>query len=329
MKFFLLIIQFALSVQLCAVNYGLLFKSHDIISEKRTSLDLTPAKDFKFGEGFSLSFEVKLREEKYNYGYIFRIIANDSTCFDLISNFNEKERLLALVEGNRFFTALPETDLNSYEIGSWTNVVFCYRPQSNEIEINFNGKKVIQNCTYDDLKKFRIIFGLCNDKKFNSTDVPPISIRNIRIIDEKNNIKAFWPLKEHGSNIVLDSINSRPAKVENPEWEIDRHIKWNKIASFETKPYIQTTYNEKKNELYFINKSTLFIYKLSENKIDTISPSLGNPFDERANQIIYNEFTDEIWSYDMDRPEISVFDFQQQNWSFDDPQIKNPTHSQL
>ncbi|WP_448777238.1 hypothetical protein [Bacteroides congonensis] len=59
-------------------NSGLFFQSHRVIPEKRTELNLTPDAPFSFQDGFSLNFDVHLRNEEHNYGYIVRVVLNDT-----------------------------------------------------------------------------------------------------------------------------------------------------------------------------------------------------------------------------------------------------------
>ncbi len=328
MKYLLGLLFLFCLIEVEAISSGLYFKSHDYIKENRTSLDLTPEKKFNFGDGFSLSFDIRLREEFHNYGYIFRIISNDSTCFDLISNFNEQQRSLSLVEGSDIFLPFDQNDLYRYQMESWVPVKFQYTPSKKEISIAFNGSILKEKIKQDDLTNFRIVFGSCYYKDFISADVPPMSIRNIRLKNHQEKEKAYWPLREHHFNEVYDSISNRIAFVKNPIWEIDRHIKWVKKAGFQTSDYAQVTYDEKNGALYIADIKYLLKYNLRENKTDSILPLSGNVFYEVSNQIIYNPFYHQIWAYDFYKPHIIYYDFEKNCWSHSDEQIKNPTHSQ-
>ena len=65
---------------------GLFFSSHEVIQEKRTSLNLTPSGAFNYPDGFSLEMEANFRRGDGYYGYIFRIIGDEHTNIDLVSN---------------------------------------------------------------------------------------------------------------------------------------------------------------------------------------------------------------------------------------------------
>ena len=70
-----LFFQYAIPVS--ADNDGLEFLAHIVQPEQRTSLVLDGGKPFSLKEGFTLDFDLNLRLEEHNFGYICRIIVND------------------------------------------------------------------------------------------------------------------------------------------------------------------------------------------------------------------------------------------------------------
>ena len=99
----LLIILFSLIISgLNAISQdklvaGLYFSSHEVIQDKRTSLNLTPFEPFKFPDGFSLEMDAKFRKGDGYYGYIFRIIGDKKTNIDLVSNLGAGSRNFSLI----------------------------------------------------------------------------------------------------------------------------------------------------------------------------------------------------------------------------------------
>ncbi len=66
-------------------QYGLAFNSHEVVLEKRTSLDLSPEDSFCFTKNFELSFDINFIPNNRTYfGYVVRIISNGSQNIDLI-----------------------------------------------------------------------------------------------------------------------------------------------------------------------------------------------------------------------------------------------------
>ena len=179
---------FLLHISATDISSGLNFASHEVIKEKRTSLLLNDGKEFYLPEGFSLDFGLRFRTELHNYGYIFRIIANDTVCFDLVSNYSDGRKSLSFIEGNRIFAPFSSQILEQYEKNSWVTVHFGINPKTKEITISFNGKEIKIPYHYKKLSRYRFQFGYCSHPDFLSYDVPPMAIRNIRIEDQEGKI---------------------------------------------------------------------------------------------------------------------------------------------
>ena len=157
------------------ISSGLYFSSHTVIKENRTSLYFS-AKDIELTKGFTLDFDIKLRSEEHNYGYVFRIIADGEKSFDLISNITTGRRTLSLIEGNTLFIPFDQDSLMDYQWNKWTHITCNITP--NHVNLLFNGKEVNTKCNYPDLKRLEFYFGYSSHEKFGSSDVPPMSIKN-------------------------------------------------------------------------------------------------------------------------------------------------------
>ena len=245
-------------------------------------------------KGFSLDFGLRFRTELHNYEYVFRIIANDTVCFDLVSNYSDGRKSLSFIEGNRIFAPFSSQTLNRYKKNSWTKVHFKVDPQAKEMTIAFDNETIKIPYHYKKLSRYRFQFGYCSHPDFISYDVPPIAIKNIRIENSEGEVEAYWPLREHQVAEVYDSTSYKPALVYNPIWEIDKHTQWKKEKSFSSGHYTQIAFNEKDNLLYFADQKQVLIYHLSDNSIDTISIQSGNPYYVSSNQLIYYPSTNEL-----------------------------------
>lgn len=325
--FFILTFFFFLHLSATDISSGLNFASHQVIKEERTSILLNDGKEFRLPNGFSLDFGLRFRTELHNYGYIFRIIANDTVCFDLVSNYSDGRKSLSFIEGNRIFAPFTNQVLEQYKKNSWAKIHFSINPKAGEIIIAFNDEKIKIPCHYKKLSRYRFQFGYCSHPNFISYDVPPMAIRDIRIKNPEDETSAYWPLREHQIAEVYDSVSYRPAEVHNPIWEIDKHTQWKKERSFISGHYTQIAFNEKDNLLYFADQKHVFVYHLENNHIDTLTSQSGNPYYVSSNQLIYHPSTNELWSYDFDWPNISKFSFKTNSWNHTDKDTKNPTYT--
>ncbi|WP_455584572.1 hypothetical protein [Bacteroides sp.] len=320
---FLLLILNSLVLGSKNVSSGLYFAAHTAIKEERTSLQIFP--EFDASKGFTLDFDIKLRLEEHNYGYIFRIIIDDEKSFDLITNVTPGKKSLSLIEGNNIYLAFDEEQLENIW-NKWVHVQYTIHPDS--IRISFNNHVLQNQYRQAGIKNMKLYFGYSDHRTFHSSDVPPMSVRNIRITDGNNETAAYWPLKEHLSDSSLDSLHHIPALVTNPTWEISKHIKWVKEKTFKLPIHTQICGVPSKGSIFFANSAYVLRYSLTDGMLDTIYTT-GSPYMEINNQLIYNPYYDELWSYDFDIPKtISFFDFKDKSWSNNDRETKNPEYSQ-
>src|ERR1700694_4610536 len=81
------LIALSLTVSGFAQSYGLSFNSHEVVQEKRTSLDLSPDDSLCFSNNFELAFDISfLPFREIYFGYVLRIVGNNSQNIDLIYN---------------------------------------------------------------------------------------------------------------------------------------------------------------------------------------------------------------------------------------------------
>ena len=74
----LIVILFVATADMFGQSYGLAFNSHEVVQEKRTSLDLSPGDSLCFDQNLTLEFDLNFMSNREVYfGYIVRIINND------------------------------------------------------------------------------------------------------------------------------------------------------------------------------------------------------------------------------------------------------------
>ena len=307
------------------ISSGLYFAAHNAIKEERTSLILSP--EFNASKGFTLDFDIKFRSEEHNYGYVFRIIVDNEKSFDLIANITPGKKTLNLIEGDNIYLAFDEERLKQYTWNKWVHIRCSIYPDS--LRLVFDNQMLQDRYKPINIKNVKFYFGYSDHNKFHSSDVPPMSIRNIKITDGKNKTIAYWPLKEHQPYSCSDSLHHIPATVTNPTWEINKHTKWVKEKTLELPIYTQICHAPSKGNIYFANSSSVLVYSTTDDTLDTIFSAHGAPYTEINNQLIYHPYYNELWSYDFDTLKwISIFNFKDNTWTRNDREIKNPEYSQ-
>ncbi len=305
---------------------GLFFSSHEVIQDKRTSLNLTPNKPFDFSKGFSLEFDANFRQGDGYYGYIFRIIGDNNTNIDLVSNSASATSNFWLVYKDQILISYKWSDLANVGYDQWTKVRVDVDVKNNKLAVSFNGVK--QEVVVPEIAKLRyfdLVFGACKNSSFMSTDVSPMSLRNVSIYDHKKQLFRNWKLSKHDENKVYDETSNSEAHVDNPIWIIDKHIKWQKLKDFQISDMFGVAKDEDNGRLFFINAKAVYVISTKTLVIDTIPFLGGSPYhDILGKQIIYNKYTDELWSYNFKSDNVSRFNFRTRKWSFDQSESVDP-----
>lgn len=305
---------------------GLFFSSHEVIQDKRTSLNLTVDKPYKFPQGFSLEFDANFRKGDGYYGYIFRIIGDNKTNIDLVSNLEPNTT-------PNFYLVLKDKVLFSYKwseipnggFNRWLKIRIDIDVRNSKLIISLNGNK--QEVVSPDilgLKDFNVGFGACKNINFSNTDVSPMSLKDIRLFNSKNDLLHEWKLSKHGENVVYDEDRKLQARVENPIWIIDKHVRWKTIKQLKIDNILGITKDEERGIVFFVSNNSVYMLSTQTGLLDTIPFAGGLPFAAMDKQIIYNKFTNELWSYNFDSSEISKFSFITNKWSVNGTIAKEP-----
>jgi two-component SAPR family response regulator len=303
---------------------GLYFSSHEVIQDKRTTLNVTPVRPFQFSNGFSLEFDAKFRRGDGYYGYIFRIIGDKKTNIDLISSQSTSPNFYLVLKDKVLFS-FNWTDIPNGGFDRWINIKMYINTHESKLSVSFNGNRheaVVSDIST--LRNFEVIFGACRNNSFVNTDVAPMSLKDVRIFDAKNKLINEWILSRHSQSVVYDEIKHEKAVVINPNWIIDSHVKWQKVRDLKIDNLLGITYDEENGRLFFVDNHAVYEYSNETSAFDTIEFAGGSPYLSMGNQILYNRYTHEIWSYDFKGKEISKFSFITRKWSFDGTATDEP-----
>lgn len=296
-------------------NYGLSFRAHSVNQDQRTSLDLTPEKPLNFSaDGFSLNFDIRLKNELYTYGYITRIISNDNTSFDIVSYLLLSKINFILSNKTAILKNTEILDSTKIVADRWIHIDIHFR--KNDIQVSIDGTKLEINHSFENFSNIKIHFGSNKHPSFFATDVPPMTIRNINIKDAKGKTKLSWPLSKHNTSIAYDIIQNKKALIKNGIWEIDKHTKWNKLSTYTTTAKNpQIAYDSINGRIFIVTDNKILTYNVNTNLSDTIQVKKGYPFSGASSQVIYDEKRNRLVSYTPDIPHLNIYNFDTNEWS--------------
>lgn len=295
---------------------GLYFSSHEVIQDKRTSLNLTPRGNLKFSDHFTLEFEASFRKGDGYYGYIFRILGDDATNIDLVSNLASTTSNFWLVYKEQTLLSFKWEQLPGMGYDQWVKIKFDLDIPDSRVSLSINDVKQ-ESAIPESINThlFDVIFGALHHPDFVSVDVCPMSLKNVKLYKD-GALFRDWKLSEHFNDKVYDEIKHAEAWVSNPIWIIDRHIKWKKVKELQVDGLIGSTHDTRNGRIFFLNDKEIYCVNIDSFGVDTIPYLEGKPYDDKlARQIIYNEYFDQLWSFDFDTEAINIFNFETRTWS--------------
>lgn len=298
-------------------QYGLTFNSHQVIQDKRTSLILTPDRLFDLAPGFTMEFDFKLYWSSNAYGYVFRMINADSICLDFTSNMLERKANFILSDIMNVKENIEFKDTDDTWDKYWTKVYVKVGKDSIFYSIGNQAKAIPYSL--GDMKKIYLSFGRSRHSFFRSTDVPPMSLRNLVIRNDKGKVINSWSMLEHNGDKVYDSVSHAMAVVENGTWDIDRHRKWNLILSMKlSDEHAQIATDTLNGRVFIADRDTLYVYHINDDRMDRIAVEKGAPFRQAGgSQMIYDNKHNQLISYSIQFPQLVRFDFETRRWSDD------------
>lgn len=315
-SFYALLLVFAVADLAAQTEYGLAFASHEVTKDHRTSLSLTPNTPLIIKDDFQVRFEVSYQRLTNAFGYILRIIANDSLNIDFISSPTHVEfHDLNFIVNNTPSPAAIHFDFDEVNLtaGQWNEVVIAFSRKSNSISLSWNGKTQSVACPVSQLEKFRFFFGANDFGKFNTSDVPPVCLRNVQIL-EKNRPALVWELKKHNTGEVYDNSMQHVAAVKNPAWLIDRHIKWVHRNEFTLGKYPSVTFDGSTNTLYATDADAVYTLNVGSDKLERAPVREGNPVNTEANQLVFHEGSRQLINYDVFSNKLFAYDAAHGRW---------------
>lgn len=307
-------INFANGFNKSNISYGLTFQSHTVNQDQRTSLNLNPNGELKFAPGYSLHFELMPEKATQTYGYVFRFIVNDTLSLDFISNFNLQKMNFVISNQQGTLNNLEFTNIGKENQSKWFKIKITFNKQQIKCQINDIEKEIPYS--FDNYDHTQILFGANNHPIFYTTDVPPISIRNITIINNKGKTVREWLMLRHNKHDVQDEIVRAHASIKNGIWKVNKHVKWTKETDITvTEVNAQIAYDTIQARVFIATSNFIITYNIIDRSITKIINKKGSPFCSGGSQLIYDYPNNRLISYNIQYPELIIYNFETNEWS--------------
>lgn len=302
-----LLIIFSLTIY--AQPKGLIFSGHEAAQEKRTSLELSTEGPLCLSGRFELSFALSFTPNRAVYfGYIFRLLNEHRQNIDLV--YSEQDSLFNVILGETLTGIHFRIDREQL-FGKQSQLRLELRRDTLSFFVNgaLAGKAAAplkDHC-------FRIVFGASNLNDLKSTDLPPMQLSSIAIVND-GRLRYYWPLGESSGNVAKDSLQGRTAMAVNPVWAADLFTRWQRILSCKVNGNASIAFDSAKEELYMVGKDTIYRFSLTDKTLSGTALTTGEHYLVRGNQSFFHPLQHTLYNLIRDQQHISAFNSQQRRW---------------
>ena len=243
-----------LIISLCTTQmvsaYGLRFRGAASPIDERTSYDVFAHSCPSFKDYFDLEFNMALYSTE-SVGYVLRVKGGDEgQIFNLFFDFRGDDILFRLnQEGKCVLIALPVSKAGAMK-SHWFKVKIAFNLKQDEITLKIHDQEKVS----DEFSP-KIVFG----KSDHIIDVPEIAVDKLVVNAEHT---YTFPLDEADGESVCNQEGTLYGKVENPIWLIKEAYHWRKEGGFASASEAGSCYNADRNEIYYFNRDSLFVYNM-------------------------------------------------------------------
>lgn len=293
----LLVLILILSGYSYGQSYGLGFYSHEVVQDKRTALDLSPEKSLVFNQNFDLSFDLSFYSGREIYfGYIFRLIEDDRQSIDLVYNAAALKNHFNLIIGGRLTPVIFDINANDL-FNHWNKIQLKIDYDHDRLILIAGNKEFIEkNLKLKRGAGYKMLFGINNYKQFETTDVPPMKLQNIRIT-QNDLLKYNWPLTEENGTVAHEVLLQNDASVLNPLWVTALHHDWQLEQSVLVDGAASVSFDPGKEAVLITGSDSVYRYTVS-NSLWTNKASLpGKYVLNQGNQSVYNPLDSLLYNF--------------------------------
>jgi DNA-binding SARP family transcriptional activator len=299
-----------------AQSYGLGFSSHEVIQDKRTSLELFPGGDYCSQQNFEIAFDLAfLPGHKDYFGYIIRVVNHEQDNIDLIYDVRAEagKQHFKLVIGGKLTNIAFDLDTGSL-FRRWNRFRLLFDLHQDKLVLT-QGKTVFTQEKIG-LKPgdcFKVYFGASQHKQVKLTDVPPMKIRDVEISRE-GKVKFRWPLNEREGAIARETEQGRDATATNPVWVKNLHYEWRLLKQLTVNRSPSFAFNTQQGLLYVVAADSLYRYNTQKSQL-TATPYAAGPHPLlRGNQSLYINETQRLYNIYIDQRFVAAYDEKLGDW---------------
>lgn len=295
-----------------AQSYGLAFYSHEVVQDKRTNLVL-PLDNVSQKDGLSVSFDLSFIPNRAIYfGYIMRLVGDDKQNIDLVYDNQANTRHFKIIVGER----LSKISFNIDEkqlYGQWNKLHLLVDYKNDKISVT-SGKEVYTETGVhlQRAKNYKLLFGANAYRQFQTTDLPPIKLRDVNVAQDDKQI-ANWPLNELEGGVANETVNQSNGTVTNPLWVKARHRNWSLEKEIALPGDASVAFDPANGVVYIITPDSLLTYSVNKvPQLRTIAYASGKQLMVPGAQAIFAN--GKIYYLYVDQMNLGTYDPATRRW---------------
>jgi len=301
----LLNIRFVLTAN--AQSYGLGFYSHEVVQDKRTTLDLS-LNNVNQKDSLEVDFDMSFIPNRDIYfGYIFRLVGDENQNIDLIYDNQANTRHFKVIIGERLSKIsfnIPDNVL----YGGWNRLKLTIDYKNDKITMR-SGREVFSESGLhlQRSNSYKLLFGANAYQKFQTTDVPPLKIRGVNVLKD-GALLYNWPLNEWEGNIANETVNQNNGTVTNPLWIKARHRNWQLEREFTVPADASLAFDATNEVVYIISQDSLVTFSVNHTpQLKSTAYSAGRQTLVPGDQAIFNN--GKLYYLYIDQKAVATYDF--------------------
>lgn len=253
-RYIILIISLCITQMVSA--YGLRFHGAASPIDERTSYDVFAHNYPSFRDYFDLEFNMALYSTE-SVGYVLRVKgADEGQIFNLFFDPRGDDVLFRLNQEEKCVLIALHVSKAVAMQSHWFKVKIAFDLKQDEITLKIHDQeRMCKGVSLSNEFSPKIVFG----RSDYIIDVPEIAIDKLVV---NADCTYTFPLDEVEGESVYNKEGVLYGKVENPIWLINEAYHWKKEGGFASASEAGSCYNAGKNEIYYFNRDSLFVYNM-------------------------------------------------------------------
>jgi two-component SAPR family response regulator len=296
-----------------AQSYGLGFYSHEVVQDKRTTLDLSlnnlSSKD-KLEVSFDLSF---MPNHEIYFGYILRLVDDNKQNIDLVYDNQANTRHFKIIIGERLSKISFNID-DKLLFEHWNKLRLVIDYKNDKVTV-FSGREVFSESGIHlrQSKNYKLLFGANAYRQYQSTDLPPLKLRDINVL-QSDKLIANWPLSEWDGNVANETVNQNNGTVTNPLWIKARHRNWQMEKEFTVPGDASLAFDSANEAIHIISQDSLVTFSVNKTpQLKSIIYKSGRQLLVPGDQALFGD--GKLYYLYIDQMAIATYDFKDTRWN--------------